>query len=254
MLLGVSVILTAGCRETISPRARQDLDASAAAYRSGDYDLAVDRANTVLAENPKGEAAWEAYYLRGMARYKQESFDAARADLRIALDETDQDSLAIKAGDALGEIAYRQDDLIAARQLFQDVIDRGEDRAPPLDHANYRLGCIYQRRSQWDEADLHFQRVIYHFPGTELARLASQRSGARHWTVQVGSYEDRDNAAAAARLFPVSGPRAFVEPIIRDGEPAFLLMVGKWKEYDRAEAALPDVRETRPDAFLTVVR
>jgi TolA-binding protein len=243
-----------GCVEKVSPRARQELDASTSAYQAGDYDAAIRHADAVLDEAPSGETAWEALYLRGMAQYRQGAFEAARSALQRVVDETGQDVLIVKASDALGEIAYRQDDLAAAAQYFKTAIDSGEPKEPPLDHAHYRLGCIHQRSGRWADADLHFQRVAYGFPDSELTELAGQRSGARHWTIQAGAFTERSNAVAGTRLFPIAGPKPFVEPVIRDGDQHFLLMVGRWTTYEPAEAALPSVRQIKPDAFLTVVR
>lgn len=246
--------LLAGCTEEISPRAAQELSAGTQAYQAGDYAQAIRHANAVLQDTGSGEAASQAWYLRGMARYQQDEIPAAEGDLQAALDETDDDTLAAKAADALGEIAYRQDDLQAAMAHFQTVLDRGQAKQPPTDHAHFRLGSIYQRQSRWADADLHFQRVIYEFPAGELVPLARQRSGARHWTIQAGSYAQRDNAAAAAKLFPVTAPQRTLEPVIRDGQRVYLLLVGKWTTYDQAEASLASVRQIKPDAFLSVVR
>jgi TolA-binding protein len=253
VLMLVAVVL-AGCGEKVSPRAQQELDASTAAYEAGNYAAVIQHANAVLAETDSGEAAWEAHYLRGMARYHQDDLAGARSDLAVAVDKTGQTSLAVKAADALGEIAYRQDDLPAAVTQFQTVIDRGEEKQPPVDHAHYRLGCIYQRQSRGADADLHFQRLGYHFPDGKLAKLAAERSGARNWTIQAGSFTERENAMSAMKLFPITGPRPFVEQALRDGERQYLLMIGKWNDYTQAEAALPSVRQIKPDAFLNVVR
>ncbi len=248
------VALLSGCGQEISPHQQQELASGTEAYNAGNYSQVIRHANAVLQETRSGQAAAQAWYLRGMARYEQDQLQAAREDLQQALDEAHEASLMVKAADALGEIAYRQDDLTAAAGYFQTVLERGEPTQPPADHAHYRLGSIYQRQSQWEQADLHFQRLIYHFPDSELAELASQRSGARHWTIQAGSFTERDNAMSASKLFPITGPRPFVEPVIRGTDRVYLLMVGKWTRYDQAAAALPAVRDVKPDAFLNVVR
>lgn len=248
------VTLLCGCGQEISPHLQQELASGTQAYNAGNYGEVIRHANAVLQETHSGQAAAQAWYLRGMARYEQDQLQAAREDLEQALEEADEASLSVKAADALGEIAYRDDDLPTAAGYFQTVLDRGEPTEPPADHAHYRLGSIYQRQSQWEQADLHFQRLIYHFPDSDLAELASQRSGARHWTIQAGSFTERDNAMSASKLFPITGPQPFVEPFIRDSQRVYLLMVGKWTRYDQAAAALPAVRDVKPDAFLNVVR
>ncbi len=244
-----------GCNgESIGPEARKELDTARKAYQQDDDVQTLRHANAVLRIQPKGEAAMQAYYLRGLALARKKEHAAAQADLERVCEKTRNVDLRVKAADALGELAFLQGDLKTAIRRLKEVLDLTPDDERPADHAHFRLGCIDQRQGRWAEADVQFERVAYHFPDARLGRQARQRVRARAWTIQIGSYKHKNNADVAAKRFRDEGFRTHVEPVLRDGELVFLLQIGRWGQYEDAEAKLPSVRRFTSDAFLHVAR
>jgi tetratricopeptide (TPR) repeat protein len=252
--LSFAPILVGCAMDPVSPEGRRALDASLAAYERGDDQAAIAQADQVLSESHKGPTAMQAFYLRGLSRYRLGKTDAARSDLETVYANTRSDDLKAKAADVLGELAYQRGDLKQAETYFRDVLATVDSNLTPADHAHFRLGVILQRRGQWTEADVHFQRVMYYFKGTELARQAAARAGGRKWTIQVGSFADKANAEQNAHAFQERDMTTFIEPVIRDGRLVYVLQVGRWQRDEGAEHLLPAVRELKSDAFIHVTR
>lgn len=248
------LVFAPGCMAQIDPQTQARLDGALSAYQAGDDADTVVRAESVLADHPTGPAAMQALYLRGLARFRQQRYDQAQADLARVARGARSDDLRLKALDTLGEMDFRQGRLDAARTRLEAVVAELADGQRPGGHAHYRLGQIAQRQGRWSDADLHLQQVIYHFADSDLAPRARQRVGARAWTVQAGSYTQQPHAEHAARTLRQAGLEPAVVPAVRQGDLMFLVQVGRWDRYEEAEAHQSAVRDVRPDAFLHPTR
>ena len=205
-------------------------------------------------KNLRGAAAMQAYYLRGMSHYRLKEYSAAERDLEQVYNYTKNSDLYVKAADTLGELGYLRGEMPLAASRLLDVINQTPVGVRPWGHAQFRMGCVRQREGRWKDADLHFEQVIYHLPETLLAKQARRRTRGRKWTIQVGSYEKKQNAVSEAGRFRAERMETFIEPVVRDGELVFLLQTGRWDRYEQAEVQLPSVRQMKSDAFLYVTR
>jgi tetratricopeptide (TPR) repeat protein len=243
-----------GCNAQMPPQARQLLTAGLEAYEAGDDDTAVARMDEFLGQYPRVRGAEQAYYLRGVAHYRQGRLEAARADLNEAIGRADDTVLRSKARVALGDLAYDEGDMALAENLYRQALAdlaRGE---APADHARYRLGCVLQRQGRWAEADQQFNRLIYVFEQSPFAPSAERRVHARAWTVQAGAFNEQGHAAERARELTAAGLPAEVRPVLAEGGPRFVVQVGRHATYEAAAAAVDDVRRREPQAFVTVTR
>lgn len=251
----MALLVWSGCSgETITPDTRRRLDATRADYRAKKHRDVVRETSEILRNETHGEGAMQAYYLRGMALYRLKEFAPACEDLQRVYDRTRNGDLRIKATDTLGELAYLRGDLSESDRLLGEVLDQTREGERPGDHARFRRGCIRQRRGEWIEADVEFEKVLYQFPNTPIADKARRRARGRSWTIQVGSYDHKSNANAAAPRYRQAGLRTYIVPVMRDGKLIFQLQVGRWGRYETAESTLPAVRRITSDAFLHVAR
>lgn len=244
-----------GCIDArLSPQAQQHLRAAQQAYEAGENTRVVTEADQVLREST-GESALQAYYLRGMARYRMKQYEPAERDLAEVARRSDENSLRVRAMDALGELAYLQGEMTRSAGFLKDVLRQTPPGEKPGDHAHFRLGCIRQRQGRWEEADLHFHKLMYQFSDSSLAESARQRVGARKWTIQVGAYEEHETAQQQIPRYQIHNmPTPRIEPVLRDGRLVFLLQVGRWDEFSPAAESLGSVRTLEPEAFVTVTR
>ncbi len=243
-----------GCNAALSPQAQQLLDSGQRAYEQGNDVGAVGSMDAFLRDNASSRRADEAYYVRGLAKYRMGHRTGAERDLAEALRHTRHERIRLGAIVALGDLAYERGDLTRADAMYRDALPRTELGKPPADHVHYRLGCVLQRQGRWQDADVHFDRVMYAFEGTELAKRAARHARCRAWSVQAGAFQQKALADKAAEVLRNAGRAAEVCAESRDGELWFLLLVGRYATFQEAEAALPGVRRHHADAFIATVR
>ncbi|MFP3936770.1 MAG: tetratricopeptide repeat protein [Phycisphaerae bacterium] len=253
MVALVCFVLT-GCAPEMPPQARELLNSGIDAYEAGEHDSARSRMDEFLSQYPRVRGVAEAYYLRGMAYYRQERPDDARRDLRKAVDDADDKHLRGRALVALGNIAYENDEIAAAENYYRDALDDLDGDRPPRDQALYRLGCVLQRQGRWREADTQFNRLIYVFEDSSFASSAERRVHARAWTIQAGAFDERKHADSLAGKLRDDGLDARVIPLLADRAPRFVVCVGRYSSHEAADAGVEDVRNHEGEAFVTVIR
>jgi tetratricopeptide (TPR) repeat protein len=255
IILLVMSVSAVGCAEApITPADHRNLDSAVRSYDAGDDAQTIKNANAVLMKHTSGDMAMQAYYLRGMAHFRLGDNSAATNDLKIVIRNAPNEELSLRAKDALGELAYRNDELELAEKYFKDVVEEIPQAKRPADHARFRLGCILQKQGKWPQADLYFQRVIYLFPKGNLAVEAGKRVNARKWTIQAGSYRKSENAEELASKLRKLGFSVVLKPESQNEKLVFSVLVGRWNDYDSAVGKLPAVKKVRTDAFLRVTR
>ena len=244
----------AACNGPLTPEAEKLLESGRLAYKQGDDNGAVRKMDLFLKDWAKSRQADEAYYYRGLAKYRTHNLPGAREDLQAALDRTRRKAVRVGAMVALGDLADDTDDTAAAEKVYLDVLKDIDRDKKPADHVCYRLGCTLQRQGRWKDADAYFDKVIYLFNGTELAGRAQQHVRCKAWTIQAGAFEAKPRADAAAAALRREGLDASSQPALRDGKPVFLVNVGRYPTFRQAAADLSKVRRHCNDAFVTTTR
>lgn len=251
VLVGMAALPLA-CVRRPSPQARKLLVDAYDAYGRSEYERTVALADRFLARSADTTRADEAYRLRGVALYRLARYDAAREDLRRALDRTGREAFRAECLFLLGEIAFRQGELDQAAGLYQRSLDHTGRGKEPSNKAHYRLGRLLQRKGQWVQADKHLDHVAFLFPETDLARRAKQYAGANAWTIQAGAFGARANAEERINRLQSKGLPARLHPALRERGLRYIVQVGRYQTYRQAEQALPAARRHQSDAFVTV--
>jgi tetratricopeptide (TPR) repeat protein len=252
VLAGACVVLcgSAGCVLPVSPEARQLLVDGRAAYDRGDDPAVLRQTNAFLAQHARSSLSDVAYYLRGLAAYRQQNLPAARADLQAALAATTRRDIRLGSQKALGDLAYEDGDMGAADSFYRQALAECEGGARPSDEIGYRLGCALQAQGRWGEADEQFDRVAHVFAGSEIARRAERRLRCVAWTIQAGAYEKKATADAEAVRLRAAHLPANTRPVVVGDKLRFFVQAGWYDTRDKAAALLPAVRKARPDAFI----
>ncbi len=248
------LLVCIGCQETLSPHARQLLQNGYTASAAGNHRTVISSMDAFLAENPRSRRADEAYYLRGVSKYRLGDRAGAQGDLRAALDYARGKEVAGKSALALGDLAWEAGDMPTAKDMYATAVDNLNPAVPPADHAAYRLGCVLQRLGRWRDADVHFSRVVELFDGTELGDRAGRRMHCRAWTIQTGAFDAMTRAQAVRKQLVATNLTASVQPTMGGGKLLFLVQVGRYSSYEEAAAALPSISSIQPDAFVAATR
>ncbi len=243
-----------GCAGQLTPEAQQLLQEAYELHGGGNDEVAIQALDRFLRDNRRSSRADEAYYLRGMAKYRLKNISAAKADLNTAIGRTDNKELRINARIALADLAYAEDDVGLAENMYRQALVDIEEGKAPSDHAHYRLGTLLQRQGRWEEADLQFDRVAYLFADSQLGRASARRTRSTAWTIQVGAFESKARSDLAAKHLRVKELPTVSKAILLDGRLVFVVQVGRFSTYEQALAVLDDARELEGDAFVTTTR
>ena len=76
----------AGCNGRLTPEAERLLSDGIAAYKGGDDGGAIRSMDLFLRDHARSKRADEAYYYRGLAKYRSKDLTGAKADFKQAFD------------------------------------------------------------------------------------------------------------------------------------------------------------------------
>ena len=154
--------------------------------------------NQFLADNLRAKQTDEAYYFRGLARYRTKDLPGATADFHQVVTKTSSPQLKAMAYKGIADMAYDREDMALAESMYRNALSGLKDSERPADEVHYRLGRALQRLGRWEEADLQFSKVIGLFKGSELALRAGRLYNATVWTVQMAALKDKRSADSLA--------------------------------------------------------
>ncbi len=243
-----------GCESTLTPQARELLHAAEVTFADGEFSQTVEYADEFLKDYSRSTEASKAYFLRGRSKAMTHDGDGARADLAEAIDRASDGDVLAASHNALGDLAYWSDDMALAENHYRKGLSGIEPHTPPAGHGNYRLGCVLQRQGRWTEADVAFNKVIFHLPGSQLASKSSRRVHRDTWTIQVGAFSKKTTADQNAHDLTQRSFPAVARPESVDHSLLFIVQVGRYPTYEQASADLAEVRRLQHEAFVTVTR
>lgn len=240
-VLGGLVAICLGACQTPS---RHEVTAD---YEAGRYQEALAGAER-LATHSSGAEHDAAEYLAGMSAYRLGKGSIAIGHLRQVTDVAD-DQVAGTANATLGLIyASRHQDGQALTHLKAAAKKlTGNNQA----HAHYHVALVEQRLGRWPSAATHLSLAISRTTESDLRRAAQQRRAAKRWTVQLDAYGKKANAERRAGGLRPAAQRYALGPVrIVSGQPdkggqLYLVQVGLFRNYAKAEAAAKKLRQSR---------
>jgi len=191
-----------------TPQQNNQLAAGYLALDQHQSDLAIQRADDYLRQQPDGPGDAEAMYLKGRG-YEQKTaanpaesaknLAAARAAYDDALNLNPSPKTQGYICASLSNVAFFQDDyLTALSQASQAMI---LVNSPAIQAALlYRIGVSQQRLGRFTDADQTFEQVQTNYPGSPIAQSAQQHEGMRDFYVNLGTYDSAGADRAAASL------------------------------------------------------
>jgi tetratricopeptide (TPR) repeat protein len=215
-----------------------DLKAGYTALDQREYEAALDKADHYLQENPAGNGAASAMYLRGRAleqRTKRTDAESdsnlreARAAYEKALASNPGKRLDSYIRASLGNVCYWLGDYAAAERQWAaafNELEEGDLKAWVL----YRQGLCQQRLGKWSAADQTFVQVRQQWPGTVQAERSAAHEGWKAFYVQVAAFQ---SPATADKTVSQLQHQGF--PVGRQTKGNLhLVLVGPARSYDNA--------------------
>lgn len=246
----------AGCN--VDQPAPPDNPQLVSGYRAlGDQqsELAIQRADQFLRDNPSGPGSAEALYLKGRAFEQKRANDPAElkrnlVDARLAYaDALNQHPSKKTEGyirASLSNVAFFQDDFttsFAEAYRAYSLIDSPEIQSVLL----YRIGVSQQRMGRFTDADQTFGQVQTRFPTMPIARVAGQHIGLRNFYLQLATYNSAGGADRA--IASMQNSRVAISKHT-DVSGHTVIDAGPFSTYEAAKDAQTRFEQQYPDSLI----
>ena len=196
-----------GC--TAQKTAEEELADGQVSLGGSRYDLAVEHATASIKLKPTADA----YYLRARAEEDRPKPDSdiaaadlgkARDDYRAALDFHPPQPIKSRSQAGLANVSFSLDDYDTAIFEWLSCVDDLDD---PQWKASALIGVgeAQQRMCPFSVADKTFQRVVKDYPETDAATKAQLRIGVAGYFVQIGAFNNIDDAQNALKSAQAAG-------------------------------------------------
>jgi len=143
----------------------------------GEWDVALNRANTIVKDYPDFEQAFEVHYLIGRCLARQANFDDARRAYRRAIDapESREQETAAMAQWMIGETYFHQRNYDAAIRAYAKVSTTYQQYPKWHSAALLQIGKCHEVQQNWLKATQYYREVIAEHRGTPFAPEAETR-------------------------------------------------------------------------------
>lgn len=251
MAAGWAVLAACGGCVTISPDAVELLTTADRSYKSNKWVSAEEQAAQFIQRYGDSPVVAEAYFIRGMAHYKQQEYGPAEADFNKALAESKRPDLTAKAHEMLGHLAMNRNDPDKAVEHYAVAI-RDLPEKPGKDETYYRYGLALLRTGKWNDARFYLARVINSYPHSGYQELAKRWLSwpGQFLSIQAGFYRQQKFAAQQTERLRAAGLDARHTMGMVGREPGYVVYVGRYPAYRDAMGDLGRVRVLVPDALI----
>lgn len=256
LTLALAALLPAGCAQRISESQQRFLDEGRAAYDKEQYNQAVERLTVFLSQVREGPEVAQALYLRGASQARAGRRAEALSDLNAAVGRPDADAdTQWRAYVVIGTIYFEDGRWEPARQAYSAAAARMTSE-PPKQLVLFRMGVCYERVGRWADARRTFADLVAQFPKTgptpNVSEAAERRVelGADCFAVQCGAFSQEQNAQNKATELGRRGFAPYIRKEPRGSGTVYVVLVGRFSDYNDAMRQLASVRQFVADAVL----
>lgn len=216
--------------------ADQGLDAIDTALQRQDLARANALIDRFLREVPDRQLQREARYYRGLAFLYENQPDAAQDIFSDLLAEQPYGALAervrLSQVDALFMGGNYAQALVESERVWQDYPESNFQHVNLLNMARAEL-----RLAQWMDARRDLERLVDEFPGTREAETAQQLLQERqYYSVQVGSFLDRERAEEQVARLTDQGEQAYILDVVdHSGLTFYRVRLGRFPQLEEAQ-------------------
>lgn len=234
LILMVATLTAAGCQPPID----NDMQTARAAYEAEAWQRAVPPARRVV--NMGGYLRTEAAFIAGMSSYRMGDLDAAVQWLTIARDDRNRQ----RAGEAYATLGRIDDSRGRLEPALEAYVEAAQHLSGPAAADNwYRAAEVARKLNRPTQARSYYTLARAATDDADLRTRSEQARDVSGWTIQIGPYNDKEEARAVAQLLAhqsrnlqVGDPR-LLTVLVEGGEHAYVVHVGQFARYETAAAA-----------------
>jgi len=198
------------------------------AIMNKNYEQASSLAANFLKSSNNSKERLEVEYYLGLSQLRLGQYPGARSAFQIVMASENSSDLYDRA--ALGMIealyvpGFYKDALKEEERLF-----RKSPHSPFLSLMYLKMARTYLKLTQWGIAKEYLQKIIKEFPQSMEAPIAQGLMEEKeYFTVQVGSFMDKDRAIKLTDELKIGGQYAYiVETMSLEGKKFYRVRVGQ---------------------------
>ncbi len=243
-------LVLCGC-QGMTQQQRAWLTEGERSFDAGRYDEAIRSLTRFVGEAGDQPELGRALYVRGLAYARSQQREPARADLAQCVRVTEDREVRWRAYSVLGTLDYEDERWESAGRAYAAAVELAP-AVPPTDTLLFRLGVCHERTGRWDAARAAFERVVREYPAGVMAEAAGRRVQIRagHFAVQCGVFARETNANQQVLELERAGVSAYVKREPRHGVMMYVVLVGRYAEYEEALRELGRIKGHVPTAVL----
>lgn len=204
-------------------------------FLEGDYKVAIQEGEKILADSGHSRNLGELYYILGLSYMKDGNYLRAADIFEIILKEFKNSEFKEEAKLGLGDTYFLREDFTRAQGCYKELMD-SNPYSKLKGQAYYRLSQIGFKKGDTQQGQEYAQKLKQEFPSNmELFQskdtlFIAEPSFDFYYTVQVGSFSNSINAKSLTEKLIQKGYPAYIEEAVsQEGEKIYRVRVGKLK-------------------------
>lgn len=205
-------------------------------FLQGDYKSAIIEGGKILASKEESAHADELYYLLGLSYLKDGNYLRAYDIFKIIIEEFKNSPFKDKAKLGLGDTYLLRSQYLEAQKHYQELINNSpRTNLEPLIY--YRLSQCAIKLGNTQAAKEYLDKIKQNFPLNLEAKIDKNLYSFSdiYYTVQVGSFSGRQNADNLTQKLTQKGYNAYIEDTRAQGKIIYRVRVGKVRLRQEAE-------------------
>ncbi|MDP3980880.1 MAG: SPOR domain-containing protein [Chlamydiota bacterium] len=209
------------------------------AYVSGDFEKALSNYALALKQDERIAGYYIHVYWMGRSLIMLGRSTEARDAFELLIHQNKFKSMQIYGYYGIAEAFYYDGAMKKAQKQYKDILnmnDAGTEdiRAQSL----YRLGMIGEKEGDAKQAEDYFSRLRNEFPNSYAAL-----SSGDYYYVQLGAFQNRDNAQRLFEQMQKKGYMGLMDTYISQDKRFYRVRIGPYRNQDTAQQSLKQIMQ-----------
>lgn len=254
-------LLSPGCESTGETPENQTIPEALQEIRKndlqGNYETVLEQTDRYLSGNQSGTYRGEVQFRKGYALLRTNQLDRASETAREALEQSNPERVTAALYYLLGEIAWKKEEYGKAVRHVDNALERLE-RSPNAGHWIHKPYLLYRKGYAQLRNGLHrkgmstWNQLLESFPDSSRAEQVREiqpmiREG---FTVQVGAFQNRENALSLAGRVREKGFAVRIDKIQQPDHTLYAVRAGQFSDRQRAVRQARKLREASFDSVI----
>jgi len=188
-----------------------------------------------LKENSSKEEIEKINYYLGLCYLREAKYEEAAAVFKKNL-SIDNDAMRVRSYVGLFDVLYAQENYDQAFETIEAALD-DNPQSDFLSLIYFKYARVSLKLARWGDAQKYFEKILKDFPQSLEAELADQLlNEKRYFSVQVGSFKERDKAENVLNALKEKGHYVYIiETMDKQNNAYYRVRVGQFSKLEEAQ-------------------